>query len=103
VFTWVDRMLRTVHTGGLMDGRHDRRADVGGRRSTYGEARSSELPTNQRLIAEIRRHRVRNARHVVYAAGALAERGISTTYPIAARTRSEPAQFWCSHTMTGRR
>jgi hypothetical protein len=86
-----------------MDGRHDRRADVGGRRSTYDEAKSSELPTNKRLIAEIRRHSVRSARLVVYAAGALAERGISSMWPIAARTRSGPAQFWCSHTMTGRR
>jgi hypothetical protein len=86
-----------------VDGRHDLRADARASHATYDEARSSELQANQPLIAEIRRHELRNAAQLVSAVGVLADRRHVDHMPIATGTGPEPAQFWCSHPMTGRR
>jgi hypothetical protein len=52
-----------------MSRRHDSQSEVRGRHTARVEGWSWELATDQRLIAELRRHMVRNAAHVVSAAG----------------------------------
>jgi hypothetical protein len=84
-----------------MSRRHDSQSEVRGRHTARVEGWSWELATDQRLIAELRRHRVRNAAHVVSAARVRADRRQVDHVRMTVRMGPEPAQSWCSHPTTG--